>query len=593
MHQSWKWKLLLSLGLLVLAGYLLVPTYVYFSLTESQAKEVRKEKGALAKYLPAWSPSAHIVPGLDLQGGIHMVLGVDVDKALTDRASRTADRLREFATEQKVAFLSIDPPQLENDEFRIRVNFNTAEDRKQFSQKIMEKFGDLQVNSEQDKSLVLRLDPNLVQATRRDAVDQTIHTIRSRIDKMGVTEPSISKRGENQIQIQLPGYENPEEAKSLIGRTAQLEFQMCDDDTDFLTKLTDLPTGVELVKSAYGRPDNTAGQDIFLQFPARQLEAVRTYLANKVPAEHAIKFGTATGEKGGPMRTYTVFKKVDLTGDDLVDARVSMGSMDNPRPSVVISFSPTGARVFEDLSGNNIGRRLAIVLEDRVDSAPVFQQRISGGASITMGGARTREEMLRDANQLSLVLKSGALPAPVTFREERSVGPSLGADSVRNGMRAFMVGTFLVIIFMMFYYRVSGFVSIIGLFFNVVLMLAIFSWLGATLTLPGIAGLLLTVGMSVDANVIINERIREELRRGKMPRSAIGAGYDAALSAVLDTHITTFISGIVLWQYGTGPVQNFATTLMIGTMTSLFTAVVITHIFFDMLTRNGPKELSI
>lgn len=583
MVESWKTRLFLSGLLLAFAVYLLIPTAIYFNLNESQLREVRRDKHAFAKMLPSWSIDSHIIPGLDLQGGIHMVLGVDVDKALKDRAARTAERLKDYAKEQKIAFINIDAD--------LNATFANKADLDAFVNFSNKKFGEVRVLSEQGLSVQFELDPNMVQVVRRDAVDQTINTIRTRIDKMGVTEPSISRRGSDKIQIQLPGFDNPEEAKSLIGRTAQLEFQMCDDKTDFLTKLKDLPAGVQLANTAYSRPNGTQGKDIFLEFPASKLEEVKAYLKNKVPADNVIKYGQLGPEH---MRTYTLERRAVLTGEDLIDAQVSQASDMDPRPAVSMTFSATGARVFDELTKVNIGNRMAIVLEDRVDSAPVFQSRIPNGrASITMGGSRTHEETLRDANQLTLVLKSGALPAPVTFREERSVGPSLGADSVKQGQMAFLVGSFLVILLMMFYYRLSGFFSVVAVLYNLILMLAALAWLGATITLPGIAGLLLTFGIAVDANVIINERIREELRQGKGPRAAVETGYKSAFTAVFDSHVTSFIAGIVLWEFGTGPVQNFATMLIIGTVLSIFTAVFITRIFFDMVVAWHPKELSI
>ena len=596
-HEAWKLRLSFSMLLLAFAGYLLIPTAIYFSLSENQLREVRRDKNAFQKYLPSWAPHSHIVPGLDLQGGIHMVLGVDVDKALSDRTSRTADRIKDFAKEKNVAFTSIEQITDSDDKTRIQATFANAADLAKFNQDILSQFRELQTLSERDNRIVLTLDPNLVQSTRRDAVDQTIHSIRNRIDRMGVTEPSISKRGDEQIQIQLPGYDDPQEAKNLIGRTAQLEFQMCDDINEFLTELKDLPEGVTLVKSSYGKPNGSSAKDYFLEFSEEKLPVVKQYLTGKVPEGDVIKYGKLGREGLGPtqLRTYTLFRKVNLTGsEDLVDTRVNMGSDTDPRPGVSITFSQTGARIFDELTAVNIGNRMAIVLEEWVDSAPVFQQRISGGsANISMGGGRSREDTIHDANQLSLVLKSGALPASVTFREERTVGPSLGADSVKNGARAFLVGSILVILLMIFYYRVSGFFSVVAVIMNLIFMLAALAVLGATITLPGIAGLLLTFGMAVDANVIINERIREELRLGKPPKSAVKAGYEAAFTAVVDSHVTTFIAGMVLWQYGSGPVQNFATTLLIGTVLSIFTAVFITRIFFDMVTSSGVKELSI
>jgi preprotein translocase subunit SecD len=591
MQKTWKIRLVVAMLVGLFGSYLVWPTITYFSLSEDQLLQVKKSKDAFRQFIPEWVSESHIVPGLDLQGGIHMVLGVDLEKAISDKTGRITDRLRTELKEKKIATEKVLHLIDEDKGDRIEVIFKDDTGVDKYNNELADLFTDLTVLSEESERMLFRLHPNLALIIRRDAVDQTINTIRNRVDSMGVTEPSITKRGDDQVQIQLPGYSDPEEAKSLIGRTAQLEFLMCDDDTTFLSQLTDLPENVELQNSGYQGPGGDSGKDIFLSFPKDSLETVKTYLRGKRPPGRVIKYGNIDKKT---LRTYTLISKVELTGDDLVDAQVAMGSAESPRPFVSMTFSPAGARIFDELTARSIGKRMAIVLEDLVDSAPVIQTRISGGsASITMGGARTREEMLKDANQLSLVLKAGALPAPVTFREERSVGPSLGADSVQQGKMAFSLGGILVILFMLIYYKMAGIISVIGVLFNLLFVAATLSWLGGTVTLPGLAGLLLTVGMAVDANIIINERIREELLAGKTPRSAVAAGYDAAFSAIIDANFTTFIAGMVLWQYGSGPVQNFATTLLIGTVSSVITAIFITRIFFDMVTAKGPQKLSI
>ncbi len=596
MQQTWKPRLVIALALFGLATYFFYPSLVYFTLDEAAIKEVRQNKDAFAKYLPSWMPKTHIVPGLDLQGGIHMVLGVDLDKAITDKTARATDRLIMFAKDEGVVISSTkqsgDDPRLQD---HVELTLAKSSDMSIFKDKVLKKFPDFNFVSSNDNTVTVRLEPQLIQSIRNDAVNQTIKTIVNRVDKMGVTEPSIARRGDDQVQIQLPGNDNPDLARTMIGRTAQLQFQMCADDTEFLRGLKDLPEGVELVDSGYSR-DSGSGKDIYYVFNASKLEKVKEYLSDKVPSQYSIKFGKL-GLGNGPdakMRTYTLDRKIALSGDDLVDARVSPGSDINPRPGVSLSFGPTGAKIFAELTAMNIGKRMAIVLEDMVDSAPVISTKIpDGNAFISMGGARSNQEMMSDANQLALVLKSGALPAPVTFREERTVGPSLGRDSIEQGKIAFMVGSLAIALFMILYYRKVGFTAVIGVLFDVAFIFAMLSALGATLTLPGVAALLLTIGMAVDANVLINERIREELRQGKMPRSAVKAGYDAAMSAVLDTHITTFIAGVVLWQFGSGPIQNFATMLLIGTVSSVVCAIFISRIFVDMMTSRGQKTLSI
>lgn len=597
MQTSWQLRMLLAFTALGVALYFLYPSFVYFSLDEKALKEVRQNKNAFSQYMPNWASKSHIVPGLDIQGGLHIVLGVDLNKAITDKTARAADRLVEFAKKENISITSLrqygDSAYLQD---HVELTVPGSAQVNLLKEKVLKNFLDFQFITATESSVSLKLTPELVQSIRHDAVNQTVTTITNRIDKIGVTEPAIAKRGEDQVQIQLPGVGDSEYAKRLLGRTAQLNFQMCADDATFLKNLKDLPAGVELVESAYGRPDSSAGKDIYLSFKESELSLVKSYLASKVPTEYVIKYGQSGPDTLGEkmLRSYTLERKIQLTGEDLVDARVSLGSDLNPRPGVSITFGPVGAKIFGELTAVSVGKRMAIVLEDTVDSAPVINSKIpDGNALISMGGARTHQEMLQDANQLALVLKSGALPAPVTFREERTVGPSLGRDSIEQVKVAFALGAIIIAMFMIFYYRLAGTFSIIALIFNVAFILAVMSFLGATITLPGLAALLLTVGVAVDANVIINERIRDELRLGKMPRSAIKAGYDAAMSAIMDANITTFIAGMVLWQFGTGPVQNFATMLMIGTVSSVITSIFISRIFMDMVSARGQKTLSI
>ncbi|MEM7588959.1 MAG: protein translocase subunit SecD [Myxococcota bacterium] len=594
MSTNYKTRLLLALAALGVALYLVFPTAVYFSLSEKQLQEVKQDKDAFDKYVPSWSSRSHLVPGLDLQGGIRLLLGVDVDRALSDRASRLAARLREKPLDKTTpAPTAVNHLAQQGQPNAIALEFTTKSQATAFWKQAQKRFPELVLQGQSGQSLTLQFDAGWVARAKSDAVAQTIRILRTRIDRMGVTEPTIARQGMDRIQIQLPGYDDPQEAKNLIGRTAQLEFRMCDDDTDILEKLQDLPKDVQLIRSNYRRPNESTGKDIYLQFPANQLEEIKKYLAQQSFANHVIRYGTL-GEGTKQMRTFTLHTQFPLTGDDLVDARVTFGSDLDPRPAVAVTFSPSAAQTFDKLTQKSIGKRMAIVLEDLVDSAPVIQQRISGGtASISMGGARLPEEIIKDANQLALVLKAGALPAPVSFREERSVGPSLGAQSVQAARQACTVGAFLIALFMLAYYRLGGLFALIGVAFNLTFVLAALSALGATITLPGVAGLLLTVGMAVDANIIINERIREELFAKKSPAEAIKAGYEAAFSAVMDANITTFIAGVVLWQFGTGPIQNFATTLLVGTVSSVFTAIFITRIFFDMAVAHRFRGITL
>jgi protein-export membrane protein SecD len=595
--QNTVWiRLLIVAGLIGLAGWMLTPSIIYFQLDEQQTIEVQQDSAAFKKYLPSWAPESHIVPGLDLQGGVHMVLGVDLDKAVSDRARRVSNRLRTDLEDKKIGFSSVDHLADEGKGDRVRATFASTDALATFDKDLAELYGDLAEVGRDNLTVTWRVHPDWVAKVRSDAVDQTIKTISNRIDKMHVTEPSITKRGEDQVQVQLPGFANPEEAKALIGRTAQLEFQMCDDESDFLTRLGDLPSFATLQTSGFQRSNGSFAQDMYLEFPEEQLKEMRKYFVGKVPSGLVMKYGRLPTRPGEAVkwRTYTLKAEVALTGDDLVNAQVAMGSPEQPQPYVSIEFSPTGKQLFGDLTTKNVGKRMAIVLEDVVDSAPVINEPITGGmASITMGGSRTRDEMIKDANQLALVLKAGALPAPITFREEKTVGASLGKEALDAAGKASLLGIALVFGFLIFYYRVGGLISCFAMALNMVFVLASLSWLGGTLTLPGIAGLLLTIGMADDANVLINERIREELRAGKTARSAVEAGYSSALSAILDSQITTFIAGLVLWQFGSGAIQNFATTLLIGVISSLVTGVYFTRVLFDLYILKDRDTLAV
>ena len=374
MQQSWKIRLFLAMGLLGVTLYFLYPSIVYFSLNERELKEVRQNKAAFSKYIPSWFPSSHIVAGLDLQGGIHMVLGIDIDKAISDKTARSLDRLVGFAKDEGIIVASLE----QNGETSTLldkgiITFNSASDLEKFKNNVLKKFSDFLYVSSNNNSVVVKMDPNAVQSIKSDAVNQTITTLNNRIDKMGVTEPSIARRGDDQIQIQLPGYDDPEQAKSMLGRTAQLQFQMCDDESTFLKDLKDLPQEGKLIESGYSRSAAGVSKDIYVEFEKDKLAVMKDYFKDKAPANLVIKFGD---ERNGMMRTYTLERKAALTGDDLIDARVSSGSNMDPRPGVSLTFSPIAAKIFAELTEKNIGKRMAIVLEDKVDSAPSINTKI-------------------------------------------------------------------------------------------------------------------------------------------------------------------------------------------------------------------------
>ncbi|MDD2317810.1 MAG: protein translocase subunit SecD, partial [Desulfobacterales bacterium] len=381
------------------------------------------------------------------------------------------------------------------------------------------------------------------------AVDQALETIRNRIDEFGVSEPDIRREGEKRVLIQLPGITDTQRAKQLIGRTALLEFKLVDDAHDPRTALEGgLPPGTELLYEVQTDPI--------------------THRTIKTP--------------------FLLHSQTLLTGVYLTDARVQIDSQYN-EPYVSIEFDKKGAQIFERITGENVKKRLAIVLDKKVYSAPVIQEQISGGSARITGNFTTEE-----AKDLAIVLRAGALPAPVNIIEERTVGPSLGSDSIRMGLISMLVGGLLVIVFMIIYYNFSGIIADLALLVNIVLIAAGLAVFQATLTMPGIAGIILTIGMAVDANVLIFERIREELSLGKTALAALAAGYDRASLTILDANVTTLIAALVLFQFGTGPVKGFAVTLSLGVLSSLFTALVLTRAVFDYLLINRKmKRLSI
>ncbi len=569
-------------GLVVLAAaYFLVPTFVYFSLPP----DVRNDREAFEKALPKWAPKRRVNLGLDLQGGVHLVLGVDLDKAVKDKLVRRGEELRQYANEKKLAFSSIkaDPAAGE-----VNVAFASEADAESFQKVAMAYWNDMKVAQSGTETKLVFAD-DYISNFRESAIEQALRTVRNRVDALGVAEPTIARRGESDLVVQLPGYKSPEQAKELLGRTAQLQFQIVADEEGrtVAASFKDLPPGFTV--------ESDGGQSYVVSEDRKALER---YLEGKAPEGTTWAVGRLERRDQLPgakpvFRSWLLKSTVELTGDRLTDARPqldqSMGGAG--KPYVSLSFDKEGGNQFERLTGANIDKRLAIVLDGNVDSAPVIQSKISGGqAQITLGSAKNYNELLDEATQLSLVLRSGALPAPVTILEERTVGASLGPELIRKGSIAALVGLALVVLFMLVYYKVVGAIADVALILNGVLILAAMGVAGATLTLPGIAGFILTLGMAVDANVLINERIREELRDGKLPKTAVENGYGKAFWTIFDANVTTLIAGFVLMYYGTGPIRGFAVTLIIGLLASMFTAIVVTRLFVDALVSGKRAE---
>ncbi len=487
-------------------------------------------------------PQNGIRLGLDLQGGSHLVLEVGVEKAVENRMRRVRAVLRDELRDRNIAFkgLEISP----SGELVVTA---AQRDMERIRELVSGEFTQLEVSATSvgadGAELRAVFEGRELENIRDFAVDQTLETIRNRIDQFGVTEPTIQRQGQYDILVQLPGIQDPERAKALIGKTALLEFKLVDERGD-----------VEAAERSGAPP----GREVLYQV------------------------------EGGVKIPYLLEARTLMTGDAIADANVRRGDQLEGL-YVELALNSVGSTAFDRLTAENVGRLLAIILDGRVYSAPQIRERISGGVASITGSFDFQE-----ARDLAIVLRAGALPAPVQILEERTVGPSLGRDSVEQGVFSFILGSILVLIFMIAYYRGAGILADVALVLNIYFMMAILAGFEAVLTLPGIAGIILTLGMAVDANVLINERIREEVRHGKSPRSAVDTGYERAIPAILDSNLTTFLAGVILFQFGTGPIRGFAVTLCVGILTTVVSAVYGTRIYYDYrLTRRNLVKLSV
>jgi preprotein translocase subunit SecD len=501
--------------------------------------------------LPSWWTGSFdpIHLGLDLQGGMHLVLGVEVDKAVESRLDSTIDQAETLLREKDIIFKRVS--RRAGDGLAVTVYDQAA--GSQVDAIMAESFPNLEALTVTDEGGYIqknyRLSDREIDEIKDYAVRQALETLRNRVDQFGVSEPTLQRQSGNRILIQLPGVDDPQRAIDLLGKTARLEFKMVAEDVNPQDALQgNLPPGTQLLYER--RVDKRSG---------------------------------AVSEIPLVVQTKTV-----LTGDLLSDAQVRIDTRYND-PYVAMDFNAVGAKRFDQITAANVGKRMAIVLDDTVYSAPVIRERISGGSAQVSGSFSEQE-----ATDLAIVLRAGSLPAPVTILEDRTVGPSLGLDSINKGIFSVLVGGALVVVLMLVYYNLSGLVANLALILNLIFIMALLSLFKATLTLPGIAGIVLTVGMAVDANVLIFERIREELRLGKTPRNAVDSGYAKAFVTIIDANVTTLIAALVLFQFGTGAVKGFAVTLSIGILASLFTAIFVTRVVFDFfLERRQVKRLSI
>ncbi len=580
MDSSWKTRVGIVIAVALGSLWFLTPTlYSFFVLDKADRNNVKK----LEEALPAWAPPAkfRLSLGLDLQGGIHMIMRVDTKTALMKRTESRGLQMQRYLDGKGLKVKAESDAQ----QLLVTLTPNDVAQLDAVEKEVVDTFNDFSKENRTATGQVRTIRDAQVENFMNDAVDQAMLVIRKRIDKWGVAEVDVRRLGTDSIQISLPGQQNPEQAKELIGTTAQLEFRILENDVSVFKDMfektpPEASSGITLVTTNQDR-DGSEPPLPYLRGTDR--EAMLAYLKDKVPAGqqallHCVEAENA--KKCLSYSTYLVSKDVPLTGETLTGADAQQNPTDN-QIQVNFQFDSNGAHDLEELTSKNTGRRMAVVLDENVLMAPTIQEKIAGGnGRITLGrgGKGGLNEKLREAQMLALALKAGALPAPVTPGEIRQVGGTLGDELIHKGAYATMLGLFLVVAFMAMYYRMSGLIADVALVLNGLLILAGLAMFGATLTLPGIAGFVLTLGIAVDANVLITERVREELKAGKSAKVAVDQGYDRAFWTIFDAHVTTLIAGGILAFTGTGPVRGFATTLIIGIVASLFTSIVVTRV---------------
>ena len=498
-----------------------------------------------AKYklpAPGWLMAKQLKLGLDLKGGVHLVLRVHTDEALQISSTTTSEQFREALRTAGVTASTISVPS----PTVIRVE-GVPQERDAEFRRVADEL--LSANYERSSgvgnSYTFTMRPNIERDMREQTVVQAQETIDRRVNELGVTEPNISRYGNtgDQLLVQLPGVTDVNRAKEIIRSTARLDLKLVE-----------------------------AG-------PSGSREALLQSHGGKVPDDMEVVTGAAAAGETGTSY-YLVRKVAAVTGQDLRNARASLD--ENGRPAVMFSLTNEGSRKFGKVTGENVGRYLAIILDNRVQSAPRIETRIDSEGRIQ--GSFTTDEV----NDLALKLRSGALPASMSYLEERVIGPTLGEDSVRSGVAASLAGLSLVIVFMLTYYKLSGINAVVAMVCNLIVLIGLMAYFGATMTLPGIAGFILTMGMGVDSNVLIFERIKEEIAAGRGVRAAIDAGFSRVFLTLLDTHITALIAAAFLFQFGTGPIRGFALTLTIGLLTNLFTSIFVSKTLFEMALQRQP-----
>jgi preprotein translocase subunit SecD len=589
MERSWQIRAGMMAALTVVAAYLSLPSFIYVT----SDPKTRRDKGALAAAMPEFAKDdLRVNLGIDLQGGLHLVMGVDTAKAVLNRTDRLGDELADAMKEKGKPVISV---RRDGDSPTLVVELKDTADMAEL-QKLAEDRRDVwQIKGAGGTRMELVMIPEVAKRLGDDAVGQAIKTLRNRIDPTGTKEPELRKRGDNSILIQIAGLTADEEKvvkSDVIGRVAQLEFKIVDDESRYFSDVAaQAPEAIKLSVDSYRGPGDSIVSSPFLYSPSREaLEGFVT--ANPPPSDRVVSYAKMPGENGQPeqWRTYLLDRKTPLTGDSIVNATPFFDS-DQAQWSVSLRLDRAGGQIFGALTAANIRKRVAIVLDNVVDSAPVIQSAIPNGqVSITLGGVRTQDEILKEAEALSAVLNAGALPAPVGVQEERTVGATLGDDAIAKGKNALFASAIVTILVMIGVYRLSGAIAILAMAINMLFLVAVLSLVRASISLPGLAGLALTIGMAVDANIVQFERIREELRHGKTLRTAVDAGFDNAFRAIFDSNATSALAAVVLMQYGSGPIRGFAFTLLVGVVINTFTSVIVPRLCLDYLVKGKKAE---
>ena len=558
---SLKWRILMIGIILLFAGISVAPNFVEMPNFMSQKK---------------------IVFGLDIQGGLHLVMRANIEEVMSEDIARRSVSLQDYFSSQGLNGVDVKSIK-EGNRNSLRISMSSS-DQETIRNLLRDNWPNYIIAEENNEGLdasYFVIWPNELDLKdlRENIVDQAIETLRNRIDALGVSEPYITAQGSNRILIQIPGVkdEDYQKAKNLIHQTARLEFMLVIEDASSLN---------EWIREA----EEKGQYDVQSLSYSEYIRKLNEDIKDKLKENQKVLFQKA--ENADSIETGKnpyLLEITDLGGNDLRNANVGIGERRDP--IVNLEFNTDGARKFSTLTGENIGKKMAIVLDDVVYSAPTIQSRISGGSGqITLGGGRDYAAMQAEAQMIAMALRAGALPARLEQIEERTVGPTLGADSIAKGQTAITIGGILVLLFMGLYYRFFGLIADLALALNMFLILSILTAIEATLTLPGIAGIALTIGMAVDANVIIFERIKEALGKGGSLNLAVKEGYSKGLSAIFDANITTAATSVILMYFGTGPVRGFAVTLLIGIITSLFTAIFVTKTILDFYTNKFKQN---